>query len=1401
MTADTTFDYETDGGSVMVTVTYTDSAGLAVEREVTVTVNDVNEAATVAEGGVADMAFVSGELNTMELDLKALFTDPDGDGLNYRLSDNAPDWLEFSITIKGSGEDQTITGKLYGTPPAATKDQVQADVSIIANDGGGLEAHAMFDVVVDAENDAPTRLELRVTEEDGLVVRTSDVEVAENEAGAVLGTLILRDPDDARHPHGQHEYTFMVGDAADTRFEVSDDGMLKLKDDASLNHEDGAKIVLTVTATDMMVGELGEGEDPTTESISREITITVGNVDTGTTEGPTLVEDAEVADVTITVDEDLDEDDVDEGDWLEDIPKGLSAVFEDEDGDDLTYSLASGAPRWLQIDEETGQLTNKEKMLPNRGVYDITIVASDDDGNTAEVSIVIAVAISDDDDEDNDEPDIRSVTEYDFEEGSDGGRVASFEVRDEDIEIDPHPYGVLKVTFTATQEGDGPDKDVANRFKIVKVGDDGINTAEYEIHAKTAAELAVDDEGEPLVDAAGDPAPVEPIDYEEGDEIDFEVTVRDMDGAGEEDDRGISIDIEDAADESPEFQVSAVPGGARVPPAKTTTTVKVEQQQDKVVLVLQLEELWEDADTDDDDLDFDVDGTSDLPAWIKVYGPDRWEDIYEDEDDVDEGDSDLRDRDEVVVIVMDRSAASENVSLTGGSFTISAEDEEGNSATETIMIDVDNTNVDPAADAEVVSISGGDPNDDKEVTGTGDLTMSVNFSLDPDLKGGEHPYLVLYTWMVSTDEEDDDPSDGDESMTTIMVSASNEPLALGVRQADGTMNRNPDYVDKTITAKVEIFEVDGATRKITIAQKYTATVDTASAADDPVMPDVPNSVTFGDLLTDTTGISVSISATGDDAAASDGSARLQASTDGSSGWITVDTATANTDTDGSAEVNLDVDADGSETTEGDGGGLYYRVVYVYQDEDEDGDDVDVETYSDVIQLGSVATDPTPAATGLIAPAAPASGETVRVDTGTATVEVQWQMENAMMEWMDLAGETGKELSLTDAQAGMSVRAKVTYMGDDDNTDHVTWVEYSEEADVAALTTAANNAPERTQAMVEIRVKLNSDDDEGTGTGSVAGLFFDADGDDLTYTLVGTPVDDGANGVQPGSTVFRSANDDQVLTINSDSGNITYYTNNGTSHDNDAVDTDGDGAGNMFTVMVQATDDAMPAATSDDDLTVNVRVNVAPTAIELGGTALQADAMMPATVSNQAFDETEDHAGGNSVTLDVQDLNLNTDAYGTHTLTVSDSRFEVERVDGADMSMWTLSVKEDAKFDYEAMANPMGVVTVKVTATDGGSKKTEGYISFQINDVGTDAANGEGNENTEDPQYVEPATSGGGSGGIMTAGAGAGNDDNGAGNAPGDGGAFIDDDDAHVLAIEADDLLDSYVLAIDDIDVA
>ena len=275
-------DAESATTSHVLTVQASDATD-GVRAQATVNVEDVNEAPEAdAEMAIATFAFMGGEESRMEVDLKALFSDPDGDDLTFSLSSNAPDWLHFSTTLKGTGEDATVTGTLYGTPPAGS--DMSATVAVVASDGNGAEGHAMFDVVVDAANAAPSAVELRITDADGLIVRTDTVTVDENDMGAVIGMVTVTDTDDARHPHGQHAFTFTVDGEADDRFEISEDGHVKLKDDASLNYEDGASITLTITATDMAVSEPAEGEDPTTGSASTDITIKVKDLDAG--DGP-----------------------------------------------------------------------------------------------------------------------------------------------------------------------------------------------------------------------------------------------------------------------------------------------------------------------------------------------------------------------------------------------------------------------------------------------------------------------------------------------------------------------------------------------------------------------------------------------------------------------------------------------------------------------------------------------------------------------------------------------------------------------------------------------------------------------------------------------------------------------------------------------------------------------------------------------------------------------------------------------------------------------------------------------------------------------------------------------------------------------------------------------------------
>ena len=1463
-------DHETED-SVMVKITVTDSGDLSASADVTVTVNDVNEAAEVdGEVAVPNAVFVAGAENSVDVDLGALFTDPDGDTLTYSLSDNAPDWLELSVTTSGS----TITGTLSGTPPAGDDAAVDG-VSIIATDDGGESSEAMFDVVVDDENDAPTSLRLAVPEDD-LLVTTTEVDVKENAPGAELGTVIVRDPDDDRHPHGMHEFSFMVDGEADDRFEVTDDGKLKLKDGVSLDYEAGDTIVLTITAKDMYVTAPGEDEEDTRETISRDITITVKDVATG--DGPVLVKGG-IGDWWVTVDDRLDAEDAREGEWLSFGLKttGENAAFTDEGT--MTYSVtvkdSSGNDvDWLQIDPDTGAMTNKAGMVPGRAdVYTVTVTATDNDDNETSDSFKLAVAIGDLDDSDNDRPDIRDVTDHDYEEGSGAQRVVSFEVRDDDIAIAPHPYGTLEVEFTAMQGS----TNVTDRFKLVEKGNTGDDTANYEIHHKSDDELFVMEKKEDgtygyKLDAEDKKIPIKPIDYEMGDEVEFSITA--TDGKGETDDQTVRVDIEDAADAAPRFAAPDTAKGRDAPSLKNkmvgTTTFEVDQQDDDVI-VLRLSDVWSDPDTDVDELDFTVSGKGGLPDWVKVYGPDEWEDIYTRRDDVERGDapSGLRDRDLAIAIVIDHSAATDDPETTDvnelapgkalGSFKLTASDPDGNETTETISIDVKDINVSipTTSNDDVVTITG-DPD------GTGSLEMVFDEDLDPDFAAGGNPVLVLYTWSHDNGTPTVDTDD-----VIISVSTTPQPLPLLVLDATtgrptvtaGNVERayttdGDATLTHTITAKVEYYEVnpDGTISVVSHDADVEVAADTtATPRDVPFVSTTPTSVRF-DVITTTTGASVTVHSTGD---ATGGSYRWQKSDDGSS-FTSV----------GTANAALSVDADGDGTT-GDGGGSYYRVSYTYQDAD--GNDVTVT--SDEIQLGNVTAsagngDPDSGnnallgGTGATTPAA--VGTNLRADTQGNPATVQWQMwvdanrDNTRdaNEWMDIEGDSDGTLTVSNDHVGSALRAKVTYTHENnpatpavDESSWVRWVEYTVEQQGPAA--ATNAVPSRTQATHEIRVNITqttdsmgvtTNHDGSASDDSVSGLFHDSDGDTLTYNLLGTTP---ATNLQSGNRVYREVFDRdsdpttdegyQVLAIDSETGEITYYTSNAVQHGSNTTD----GAGNTLVVNVNANDGR---ADSANDLTVTVRVNVSPTAIWAGAAApasladtdalgMAVDAMGKPTDATDlssviSIDETAGVTKAQAAALapinvNVQDLNSSSDDFGTHKISVSDSRFEVVPTGGgrrdtdSDGSTWELRVKEGAKFDYEAKANPMGVVTVKVTATDmDGDKdghKVVGYFTIQINDV-TDATDTKtGNKNTGDPQYApeeeeeetlpaeDPETPGlkDDSDDSDEDGAVPPEEDEGP-EMPGGMGMFIDDlIDLHVQ----DDMLDAFVLAIDDIDIA
>jgi Ca2+-binding RTX toxin-like protein len=104
----------------------------------------------------------------------------------------------------------------------------QITVTVTVTDQAGASFSKDFTLEVLNVNEAPTAIAL------------SNMMVEENAAGAVVGVLHVTDPDVG------DVHTFTV---SDDRFEVVD-GMLKLKDGVSLDHEAEPDVMLHITATD-----------------------------------------------------------------------------------------------------------------------------------------------------------------------------------------------------------------------------------------------------------------------------------------------------------------------------------------------------------------------------------------------------------------------------------------------------------------------------------------------------------------------------------------------------------------------------------------------------------------------------------------------------------------------------------------------------------------------------------------------------------------------------------------------------------------------------------------------------------------------------------------------------------------------------------------------------------------------------------------------------------------------------------------------------------------------------------------------------------------------------------------------------------------------------------------------
>ena len=1332
------------GATVMVTVTVTDDGdpAMSASTDVTITVNDVNEAPTVT-GTVDAITGQSGkDLDPDPIDLLALFSDQDeGDApVRYEMSGN-PSWLKFRVEY---GEDDdgndTAHGIVSGEAPTTGADSDAAHkVTLTATDGDGEEAPTSFYVIIDDGNDDIESIDLYHNPDgDGNEARNIDyaVEVDENDdSGVVFGRIKVEDPDHEMHPNGMHDVT-----VNNPNFEIRVDAegglWLALKEGKSLNYEGRSSLDITITATDGPENRMGERtQNPTSQTV----TVFINDKN----DAPTA---NDVGDWWVTVNRELRASDVSKGQLvkfeLESQAKAdARPAFEDQDiergGDALSYSI-SGV-NWLEIDAESGLIQNVAGMMPQPGKYRVTVTATDmgdnrnededTDGQSASVQFMVIVAESRPNEDgvliaDNDDPVFTSDQTFDYTEGSGRVRVATFTIRDDDLNLDPHPFGKVgaRIDSAVKAIGDGDREDYSAVFELSDPRPAGNNIVRYDIFARDDPKTK-------------DVNELEWLNHEAVREI--EITVVAHDGVGVEDDGnggttptidatrdGIRVRITDRQ-EAPMFGTDADTSTTLNSDMRGTFVTVGQEGDETVTLYLNLSALW--SDPEEDDLSgkdrFTVTSNVD---WAKVtVGPAEWRDI--DEVRQQDGttaprewllsgtDDDPESTDVVAIVVIDRTAAKgDNTQSKGGAISLTARDASrtGEGAIQ-IRVTDDNLNISGADttddDPGVVSIRG--------VARQGsELQAIFDHTKDPDLASGASPALVIYTWNSFEVDEDGAVTGG----ATLLQSGLSDRLML-----------TDAHAGRKIQVSVKYYEAfddpSGDTHNFVAGNDDTAVTHTT--------PEVvrdrndAGSVTFNLLtsgtvvnanavITDPDGVDTTADSEPDDDPGKPPTYTWEESDNGRGGWTPVDADEPDDDKDDTSDQALDI-ADFFAKDDADG--KFLRVVVEYTDTSGFSE----RHASDPIQFGALKNPTATQAASITGTLA--VGGTLIVDSGGGSV--QWQRDADRTDgenWVDIPGATGN-LQVTSNHQGMTLRAVVTYTDDDGNVTArvaVTGADTSGDGTVNApaitIPTGGNSAPVPVDDY-EIRAQVG---EVTTHTVPLASLFQDADGDHLSFTITGVTalggdtVADVIGGRDGGFYAYTGA--EQIATFNARTGMLTHRSDPDKVSGHDGTP-DADGGGNILKFMVTATDGGGTSGAAE----IGLRINVAPTAINFtdaeGGAVTENTVNVDETAAGVPAPRTPTIVAR----LNVQDENETDDSFGTHTVTVDDDRFEVvqgtynpatrtgERAD-QDGSTLMLVLKAGEALNFEAEnADGKPTITLTLTATDGGGLSTPTRPTIQI----------------------------------------------------------------------------------------
>ncbi len=444
-------------GDAAIMVTATDPDGLSAQQSFPVTVP--NRAPQIA-GNISDLELFTG--NTVEIDISAFFSDPDGDALTY----SAQTSDAGVATVSVSGTNLVVSAVAKGS----------ATIAATATDPGGLSAQQSFSVTVpnrapqiagnisDLELFTGNTVEIAVSaffsdpDGDTLIysARTSDAGVATVSVsgtnlvvsaaakGSATITATATDPDGLS---AQQSFSVTVPNRAPqiagniSDLELFTGNTIEIDFSAFFSDPDGDTLTysartsdagvatVSVSGTNLVLSAAAKGSatitatatDPDGLSAQQSFSVTVPN------QAPRIA--GNISDLQLFVEDAVEID--------------LSAFFNDPDGDALTYeaAISNAGVATTTVDGETVTV-----IAVSEGSASLTVTASDPEGLSAQQEVPTTVAPHDD-------PRIQFVSVS--ATAPEGGRIV---VR---VAASPAPESALDIGYTISRDND-PWTDDAN---------------------------------------------------------------------------------------------------------------------------------------------------------------------------------------------------------------------------------------------------------------------------------------------------------------------------------------------------------------------------------------------------------------------------------------------------------------------------------------------------------------------------------------------------------------------------------------------------------------------------------------------------------------------------------------------------------------------------------------------------------------------------------------------------------------------------------------------------------------------------------------------------------------------------------------------------------------------------